>query len=292
MFKLLVIMFVSINIMFANQKVVLTNKFYKDKIYFGSFENGKMNGNGKIYDEKTNELFIDGFFKNDYLVNGKIYSKSKFKHEITSDSKNNNNVFVEKTISGNFSTNKNIKNFYEVLNGDLNVEFKFINTIKYDNLKGKLIVYPNREEMFVDGQLNIKNSEINYIKTFFDYDDLEFNRNKEIEIKGNDFVLKGIIKSGRNINNFEVECVIEWEDGFEYFLTNYKFNKNFMKSINHFKELATKKEVNVLKNDKSNKLESEKLIYNKKEININTSNVEYKNKQLYNNKTEILDLEK
>ena len=276
----------------AEQKVILENKFYKNKIYLGEFTNGKMNGNGKIYDNETNELFIDGYFKDDFLINGKIYSKNKFKDEITKENKYNKNSFVEKTISGNFNSNKNVKNFYEVLNNNLDVEYKFFNTINYDKLKGKLIVYPNRGEMYVNGKLELINSEIIYIKTFFDYDDLEFNKGKEIEIKGDDFILQGIIKSGRNLNNVEIEGVINWIDGYEYFITNYKFNKNFIEKINYFKNISTKKDV--VKNNKDiiNKTEKENLIYNKKDLKINTSNIEYKNKQMYNSITETLDLEK
>lgn len=289
--------FVSLSIASQETITLYEHKFFKDETYVGNIENGKLNGNGIVYNKDGDKVF-EGTFKDNNVVNGTFFGnevrftddiKYGFYKELIYNK--NDKPFTNKTIKGNFP--KPTGNIYTIFKDqDLDVNMDFYNTQSFSNLKGKLLV--KKESLFVKGKLILTNNRIQEIETIFDFEDLEFTKENEIVIKGNDFRIEGTLGNSGHINNFTISNgVIIYNDDSKYYLNNMSFKyKDAIEKIDNFRKMATKPTKKETKEVEIPTYEKEKLVHTKKDIDINTNEIEYKNKNLYGNQPFTLDLEK
>lgn len=271
------------------ENVMLYDGEFKNHIYKGNIENGKLDGYGEIQCEKLNRAFIKGYFKNNKFLNGtKISCDDKslyneIKYGIISKYKYDRNYepFYNVELSGNFTTK-------DINNNDFKITFN--NTQSYDLLVGK--GYEKNDNYYVNGTLTLLNNKVKEIKGKFKIKNLNFDSGK-IEIIGYDFIMEGYVKDGDDINNFTFDGIIKWNDNYEYYVTNMKFKQDLFEKLPNFKKLATMSKIQNKKELKieTNLINQNKIESKKENLNINIENIKYKNNNIYNNDT-ILDLEK
>lgn len=171
-----------------------------------------------------------------------------------------------------------------------NIKLHFNDTQSFDSFIGKTGI--NEYNLaYIEGSLYLTNNVIKEIKTQFFLPSLVFN-GSEITIKGSDFILEGLVHNGDTINNFIFDGVVRWNDGYEYYITKTKFKKDLLEKLESFKKLALPIKNNVTQ--KSNDildLKNEKNINQNKEININVSDVQFKNNKEYMDKNASTNLE-
>lgn len=289
--KMLYINLLLLNFLFAKEEnVMLYEGQFQNHIYQGNIENGKLNGNGAIYCEKINRIFINGYFENNTLINGILQScddkslKNEIKYGIINKVKYEREYtpFYNVELAGDFNG--------KLFNNNMDFKITFTNTQSYDYLIGKS--YSKDNYYYVNGTLFLLNNYIKEIKGKFKITNLNFDKGK-IQIKGNDFIMEGYVKDGDNINNFTFDGLIKWNDDSEYYITNIKFKEDLLEKIRNFKKLSINNN-EIIENKKLN-IETNLINQNKETLKtnttkINTENVKYKDNK-YNNNL-ILDLEK
>lgn len=302
MVKVLLLFYMFCNCLLYSKEVNvnLEHPFYKNKLYEGNIENGKMNGFGIIYDIEKNKKtkFLEGNFKDDNIVNGSFFTTDKFRDEIKfgiiqkQENEKGFDPAILRTIYGNFNKPKDLKSFITILHNNLNVKVDFYNTQSYDNIQGKLYILD--DDLYINGTLTLFNNKIKKVKAIFDFKSLEFYKGS-ITIETNEFIIEGFVSNGSDLNNFTLEGVIKWNEGLEYYVTNYKFKDNWFDKIDNLKKLASPiknnkpiKETNKIVKENIKEIKVETL---KKEIKIDTSDIKYKNKELYGNDNSKLNLE-
>lgn len=290
-------------ICFSKQETVkIYEGMFKDNVYQGNIENGKLNGKGILYcEDKPNKIFLNGTFIDNEFTNGKLDSckdfsardEIKFGNIVETKYSKEYKPFYEYTIDGYFKSDK--KNLSSLFNENMDITVNFYNTQSYDKIIGKTRTLKDKSAT-IDGTLYLLNNKIKEIKTNWIISNLEFGGG-EIYIKGYDFILEGYTKNDDDINNFTFDGVVKWNNNTEYYLTNMKFKKDLIEKIENFKKLATPiKDSNISNKGLNtvNGLKNEVSINNGgRNLNINTNNIEYTNNKVYKqNDNEIIDLEK
>lgn len=304
-------MFLKISIMFLlalstiyakQESLIIPEGMFKNSRYFGEIQNGKLNGQGVLYcqDKKSDKIFLKGVFTNNEFTSGEmtsckdLYVKNEISYGIFNKVKYERQYkpFYEFTIKGYFHSDK--KNLGSLFNDGKDITITFFNTQSYDKIIGKT---KNMEDgkAIVDGTLYLLNNKIKEITTKIVIANLDFYGGK-IQIKGTNFILDGYIENDDDINDFVFSGVIKWKDNTEYYITKMRFKEDLLNKIDDFKKLSTPiknyKQNNGEKNISNNLKNEIKIQNNAKQLNINTTDIEFKNNKNYINNNQIIDLEK
>lgn len=302
MIKFISIIAIICSISYAKvETLTLFDGIFKDNIYKGNIENGKLNGEGVVLCMDKNRIFVKGTFKDNQFIKGTLHScidLTKFDdiefgiiNKIKYDRKDK--PYFNNIIYGNFNANNN--DVASLFNEGQDIDLLFYNTQSFDKAKGKTrLVKEYNDAAVIDGTLYLKNNVIKEIKTNFYIVNMKF-LGGAITIKGDDFIMEGYTKNNEEINKFTFDGVIKWNNNTEYYVSNMKFKKDLLLRIDSFKKLATpivssnenNQNTNILNNLKDEK-DSKKQI-----LNIVTDDVVLKNSNNYNDEEKnIIDLEK
>lgn len=294
-----------ITMAFSKQETLtMSDGEFEGQVYSGNIENGKLNGQGKLYCKKIpDKVALDGNFVDNVFESGTLYScnTNTFRNEIEFGNLENTKYKDESSTRLQYEINGDFKpkdeNNPKMFNANLDITFSFFNTQFYDKLVGKTyidrITFLDRDKM-VDGTLYLSNNRIKEITSKFYISGLNFGGGKII-IKGDDFVLEGFTNKENDINDFYFDGVIKWNDNTEYYITDMRFKRDLIEKMENFKKLATP-----IKNTNSNKdlnpvsdLKNEVSISGGKNLNINTNSIEYTNNKVYKqNDNKTIDLER
>lgn len=276
---------------------------FEGLVYSGNIENGKLNGQGKMYCQKIpDRVFLDGEFVNNEFVSGKLNScnintyrdEIKFGNLENTKYKDESSTRLQYEISGDFRV-KDKKN-PELFNDNLDITYNFFNTQFYDKFVGKTyinVMTYDREEM-AKGTLYLKNNRIKEITAMFYISNLFFGEG-QIVIKGDNFVLDGFTSRKNEINEFYFDGVVRWDDNTEYYITDARFKRDLIEKLDNWKKLSTPIKNPNVENKGLNTvdgLKNEVSINNGKNLNINTNGIEYTNDKVYKQNDKTIDLER